>query len=253
MIDQTVYIGVDPTAGRRALTYAILDASMRIIQMRTASFDRVVATVLSYPSAVCGVDAPLGTNSGLLADPSYRAEIGLEPHGTTYTTYRVCEYELRRRGIYIYNTPGEDADLSDWILGGQRLYNVLMDNGYVVYPEGGRRRLFETYPYAAFTVLGGTSPYAKASLEGRLQRQAILHREGVNVPDPMRVLQEITRHRLLTGRLNLSGLYNEDELDALAAAYTAFLVDLNPAGTTAVGDETEGRIVVPTAALQDAY
>jgi predicted RNase H-like nuclease len=67
------------------------------------------------------------------------------------------------------------------------------------------------------------------------------------------VLEEITRHHLLTGDLPLAGLYDHDQLDALMAAYTAYLVGVKPGRISQVGDRDEGLITVPVAELKPFY
>jgi predicted nuclease with RNAse H fold len=253
MPSSTVYIGVDPTAGRRATTYVVLDEQLGILQCRSGLAEEVIAAILAYPVAVCAIDAPGSPNKNLLATPHYRTGIGLEPNRDNYATYRVSEYELRRRGIYVTNTPADTHRLSDWVIEGWRLYDQLRAAGFADYPAAGPRRLFETYPYAAFTVLVGSRPYPKTGLEGRLQRQLILFDMGVGVPDPMLALEELTEHRLRTGQLHLTSLHTHDELDALVSAYTAFLLDHQPENVIAVGDPAEGQILIPARSLEDTY
>jgi predicted RNase H-like nuclease len=93
----------------------------------------------------------------------------------------------------------------------------------------------------------GRLPLAKLTLEGRLQRQLVLYRAGVEVLNPMEALEELTAQHLLEGRVELPGLLGHDALDALAAAYTAYLAATEPDEVTRLGDEVEGQIVVPVA------
>ena len=253
MTVETVYIGIDPTGGSRPITYAVLDRDLNIRELADIDMDALLDAVEAYPAAVCGIDAPSSRNQRLLMNPTYRAGVGLEPDRDNYAGYRVCEYELRRRGIYVYNTPVEEEKIADWMLEGWRLYDRLQAAGFVNYPANGPRRLFETYPYAIFTVLAGSRPYSKMGLEGLLQRQLILYEEGLDLPDPMRVTEEITRHHLRTGQINLENLKSHDQLDALAAAFTAWAVDHTSQSIVAVGDPAEGQIVLPVAALSDSY
>ncbi len=73
------------------------------------------------------------------------------------------------------------------------------------------------------------------------------------MPDPMMALEEWTRHHLMRGQLNMADIYSHDELDALAAAYTAYVLAREPHNTTAVGDPAEGQIILPTGALKERY
>jgi predicted RNase H-like nuclease len=86
-----------------------------------------------------------------------------------------------------------------------------------------------------------------------LQRQLVLFLEGVDLPNPMRSLEEITRHHLLRGELPLRDVFPEEHLDALLAAYTALLVGTATERVVQVGDREEGFITLPTADLKSFY
>ena len=109
------------------------------------------------------------------------------------------------------------------------------------------------YPHACFSVLLEHLPLPKRSLEGRIQRQLILYKYELNIPDPMHLFEEITRHRLLQGYLPIDNLYQVEELDALVAAYTAWMAGTQPDQVTFQGDSREGQIVLPIAELQHRY
>ncbi len=251
---ERVFIGMDLTAGARAITYVALNARKRIVACADVDFNEAVAAVSACTCVVCAVDAPQTPNAGLLADPEYRARLGLSPRTSTYSSYKVCEWELKRRGIGLYNTPRDADEAPRWMQLGWRFYAALEAAGFVTWPAEGARQMFEVHPHACFTVMLGWRPLKKMTLEGRLQRQMALYRAGVGVPDPMAVLEELTPHRLLTGDLSLDGLLlDHDTLDAAAAAYTAWLAAADPTRVTRVGDLDEGVIVLPTAELKDSY
>jgi len=253
----TVYIGIDPTANRRPMNYAVLNDSLDLLAHGQGKLDEVAAVVRTYPSAVVAIDAPQSPNARLMKDPKYRARLGLPPKSAKWSGYKVCEYELRRRGLKLYNTPADANALPRWMKAGFELYNTLYSDGFQVYQPGSNapRQVFEVHPHAIFAALLGRIPLPKDSLEGRMQRQLLLYQEKVEVPDPMGVLEEITRHHLLEGALSLPLLYTHDELDALAAAYAAQVAALRPEQVTRVGDPAEGQIVVPIAPadFKDAY
>ena len=94
---------------------------------------------------------------------------------------------------------------------------------------------------------------APLSLEGRLQRQLALHERRVAVYDPMRIFEEFTRFRLLSGILPLGDLHSPGELDALVAAYTAWLAAKQPGSVTLLGDPDEGQVILPVAELKGRY
>jgi hypothetical protein len=111
----------------------------------------------------------------------------------------------------------------------------------------------EVYPHASYSVLLGVLPLQKHTLEGRLQRQLALYEQGLQVPDPMRFFEEITRHRLLKGILPLEELYSPGELDALVAAYTAWKTAVHPEDVALLGDPEEGQIVLPAVEIKAKF
>lgn len=248
----TVYIGLDPTAGRRPINYAILDGGLKLLARGLGKLDKVLEVIGAFPSAVVAVDAPQSPNAGLMSEAARRENYGLKPDGSTWADFKVGEYELRRRGIRLYNTPGEAEAAPAWMKLGFELYARLKELGYVIYQPGelAEKQMLEVHPHACYTVLLGRVPMKKDSLEGRLQRQLVLYREELDVPDAMEAFEEITRHHLLQGTLALPGLMTHDELDALVSAYTAWLAARHPERVTAVGDVGEGQIVVPVSASE---
>ena len=116
--------------------------------------------------------------------------------------------------------------------------------GYSEYPSIDQTsQILEIYPHGTFSALIGQKPFPKRSLEGRLQRQLILHNQGLDIPDPMRVFEEITRYRILQGTLTLEGLYSAPRLDALAAAFTAWIAATSPERVSALGHPEEGQVI----------
>jgi len=253
MPGDTVFIGIDPTAGVRHSTIAVLDGRLKILRLEDMPLDQIAEIVTGYGSAVCGIDAPISLNKGLMADQEYRRRLGLDAHSGSYNGYRVCEYELRRRGINLYATPRDVSQARTWMKEGWKLYERLRSAGYVEYPQSGPRRMFETFPHGGFSVIIGHRPYPKSSMRGLLQRQLILFDEGLDVPDAMLNLEEWTRHRIMTGQLTTHGLKTHDQLDALMAAYTAFKAEREPNEVSRVGDPSEGLIILPAPELKDTY
>jgi hypothetical protein len=74
-----------------------------------------------------------------------------------------------------------------------------------------------------FRALVGQKPLPRRSLEGQIQRALILYDEGLQINDPMDFFEEITRHKLIQGILPLENIYSSKQLDALVAAYLAWM------------------------------
>ncbi|MEO8355889.1 MAG: hypothetical protein ABI621_08245 [Chloroflexota bacterium] len=81
----------------------------------------------------------------------------------------------------------------------------------------------ETVAQDCFRALIGQELLSRRTLEGRIQRALILYDEGLQIPDPMDFFEEITRHKLMQGILPLENVYSFRQLDALVAAYTAWM------------------------------
>jgi hypothetical protein len=80
-----------------------------------------------------------------------------------------------------------------------------------------------------------------------------LYEQGLGVHDPMDFYEEITRHKLLRGVLPLEQVYSAEELDAIAAAYTAFVAARHPEKIVKIGDPAEGQVVLPVVELKARY
>jgi predicted RNase H-like nuclease len=167
----------------------------------------------------------------------------------------VAEYELHTRGISIPRTAADEAECSRWVQMGFNLFRGIKRLGYIAYPGEGEsaHQFLEVYPHGAYTALLEHIPFPKHVLEGRIQRQLVLYLNQMKVSNPMYIFEEITRHRLLQGILPLDGLHTADELDALVAAYTAWLAATKPENVTLVGHAEEGQIVLPVAKLKSHY
>lgn len=211
--------------------------------------DQIARTIEGFGrgQAVVGVDAPSGHRLDLLAPGSpVRAAIGL-PEGR-YERMRVCDALLFRRGLPLYPVPraGQQQETWEaWIYVGFELFGALEPLGRFAPPAAptyeaavadaalAHGRLFETYPDAIFCSLLGHRPSPKRTPWGLQQRIAALKHKGVVDED--------------------GGLWHRtlDELDACAAAYTAYT--LAAGHGTWVGDPQEGVIVLPAAQLLARY
>ncbi len=248
----SIYVGIDTTSGRKAFTYAALDRAMSVVALAEADFDEMVAFLATQPAAIVAVNAPSHVNLGLVRK-SLEAETP-GPHQLRGVDLRIAEYQLRQRGIAVSGTSSRQAQCPAWVQIGLELYGQMGRMDYQPYPvDGSPRQWLETHPHAAFCVLLGRTPLPKPSLEGRIQRELILYERGVGIKDPMYFFEEITRHKLLSGALPLDLLHQSEQLDALIAAYTAWLAAEKPGELTRLGSHPEGFIHLPAAQLKDRY
>ena len=150
------------------------------------------------------------------------------PGWATRGRSRLTERELRRFGIQSYGTPTRDRgthhQFYEWMRVGFETFRVADACGY---PRYGRERTrgtaIEVFPHATAVVLAGCLPPSGSSK--RAWRAAVLERAGVAV----------------------GGLRSQDQVDATLAALTGLYASAGR--VTALGDTTEGVIVLPTRRL----
>ncbi len=252
LFSKTTFIGIDPSGGRHPFTYAALDEDCRLVALAAGEVEQVLAFLGGQQATVVAVNAPRCPNKGLVRK---RLEIqSLTPGHLRGADMRLAEYELRERGISVSPTSSRPETCAAWMQTGFNFYRKLDDMGFKPYPsENATHQWLETHPHAAYCALLGQILLPKPTLEGRLQRQLILYEQDMGIRDPMEFFEEITRRRLLKGVLPEQVIYSAEELDAIVAAFTAYLTTSQPEEVVWVGDKQEGQIVLPVSGLKETY
>ena len=248
----SVFIGIDPTSSNKSFTYAALDKNLNLIALSDGELDDVTAFAAGQQSATVAINAPANVNRGLVRE-KMKKEM-LTPHKIRAAEFRMAEYELRERGIAVSGTPASVGICPAWMQVGFSLYRKLEKMGFKKYTtEKHSHQIIETHPHACYCVLAEDTPLPKPTLEGKLQRQLLLYERGVKIKDPMDFFEEITRHKMIKGTWPLDLLYLPEQLDAVVAAYTAWLVVHKPEQTISIGDSKEGMIYLPEKNLKQKY
>ena len=254
LFKESLFIGIDPPSGLKSLTYAALDKDLNLIALGKEDITGVVAFVGGQKAAHVGVNAPRRLNQGQMKLDAVRDRLNPQPKPGRFTGYRVAEYELIQKNIRIPKTPDKISLCPGWMKNGFLLYKRLEELGFKDFPaEDHKMQLLEVYPHAAYTTLLKKIPFLKKTLEGRLQRQLLLHSLSIDLPDPMRLFEEITRYKIMQGDLALDDLYNVEELEAIIAAYLAWKAAKDPDEILLVGERKEGQIVIPVKDLKPKY
>jgi hypothetical protein len=251
LFDKTLFVGVDPSGGRKPFTYAALDQNGKLAALKDGEAEDVLAFLAGQPSAIVAVNAASRPSMGLV-----RQDKNLPPLGVSGRSLdmRLAEHQLRERGINIAMTPSRKEFCANWVQNGFDFYRRLEGLGFVPYATADAlHQSLETHPHAIFCTLLGQLPLAKPTLEGRQQRQLVLYEQGLSIRDPMEFFEEITRHKLLKGSLPLDQIYSAEELDAIAAAYMAYIAGRHPERVGSVGDAQEGQIFLPVLELKARY
>lgn len=212
-------VGVALTVGRSLPVHG--DADWCATESRRELLDWLAGKA----PAVVAIDAPQGYSRHLLLR---------QKPGRTPSKSRVCDRELLRRHISVYQVPARgdvqsgDARLAAWMKTGFRYFEALKHMGFDMGLGGALPgsfgqppALLEAYPYAAFVTLFGRLLPKKSTRDGLFLRGRILRGQGVEWTD----------------------YYDHDSLDALAAALTAARYLQGRA--CPIGDEREGLIWLP--------
>ena len=238
-------MGVDPASGRKPFIWAVFNPRIEIIAIRQGSLEELITFIRGIPQVMVAVNSPRSFSSRLMEQAQYRQEISPSPRAGRYTSFRVCEYQLKIRNIRVIPVPHDLVKIPGWILNAFLLYQNLASNLEI--------RVIEVNAHAAYCALLGRIPFIKNTLEGRIQRQLVLADQGVQIHDPMMFFEEVTPRRILQGTLPEGIVHSPRELDALVAAFTAWQLRYHPEKTLALGDEDEGQIILPVKTLKDRY
>jgi hypothetical protein len=248
------FLGIDPTAGRKPFAYAALDNQLHLTALGRGNLDDVLAFSAGQHQAIVAVCAPRRPNQHLMERPEVRDSLSPPPHPGRWMNFRLVEYLLRQHNISCYKTPSDEKACPNWMKMGFTLYRHLERMGYQPYPsQGSALQWLEVYPHGSYCSLLGRVPLPKNTLEGRIQRQLVLYQRKIGIPDPMELIKGITPQRLLEGTWPMDNLYSPGKLDALVAAYTAWQAANHPKQITALGDASEGLVILPVAELKRHY
>jgi predicted nuclease with RNAse H fold len=239
-----IFAGIDLSSSRSEFAYAALDGELNVVALGDADMEQLLAILTQPGSAVVAVNAPSALNQGILRE-RMRMQVPA-PRQLRGAEMRVAEHELRALGISVAGTPTHLERCPGWMRSGFELFARLRMLGFETAPAGeSARQVLETHPEACFFSLLGKSPFPKPALEGRLQRQLVLFESGLRIRDPMNFFEELTRHKLLRGLLPTDEVYAPERLDALAAAYAAWLCTHVPGRVSWLGEAGEGKIALP--------
>lgn len=246
-IDRTTFIGIDPGDGRQPFTYAALDSERAIQALGHGPLAEALAYAAGQSEALAAINGPLAYNLGLMAQEALRGGLDPAPKAGEWTDLRLAEYRLLMRKAPVSHTPSRGRYCPKWIQRSIEAALGLQQVGYAAYSAGttGCGILEVQSEVGYWSMLGGIAPFQAGSLEGRLQRQLVLHDEKLPVPDPMNFFEEVTHFKLLKGVLPTKDIFSQAELNALVSAYTAWLAVNHPERVEAVDGLEEGQIWLP--------
>jgi predicted nuclease with RNAse H fold len=207
------YLGIDPTsASRRPSAFAVLDdqGGLRDLGLVREDGD-ILALARRWRPRYLAIDAPLSLPQGMCCLEESCPCAPASPDGL-----KAAERALLKEGIGLFRTTKRSI-IKAMVYRAMQLRRALEQRGYAV---------MEIYPYASKVRLFGR-PIPKKTTKAGCQW-----------------LRERLEH-LVPGLREHEGWLGHDELDAIVAAYMAYLHGRGQA--EAVGDREEGFIYLPKA------
>ncbi|KXK14509.1 MAG: hypothetical protein UZ14_CFX002001120 [Chloroflexi bacterium OLB14] len=248
LFTDTAFVGINLNSSNKHFIYTLLDKNLNLVALGQGDLGDISALVAGQQMATVAINSPANVSHGLVAE-----KISITKKAKK-TEFRLAEYQLQKHGIKILGTPSDEQKCSSSLRMGFLLYRKLEEMGFKKYTnESPPYQYLETQPHASFCCLAGGVPLSKSTIEGRIQRQLILYEHGVRIKDPMDFFEEITRHKMMKGIWPYELLYTPEQLNALVAAYTAWLVVNKPDQTLSIGNEQEGKIFLPVSELKEKY
>jgi len=246
------FLGVSIPYRKNHYCFCFLAENLSIRTLATGLLDEVLAYASANETAGAGVSAPAKLNQGLMGKEEYREKFDPPPPTIRWQNIRFAEYQLVREKVKVYHTPDRLAACPEWMRRGFILYERLSGLDFSPLAEAGESKFWlETPAEAAFHKALGKRLRSKVTLQGRIQRQLLLWRLGIDIPDPMRCFEEITRYRLARGEFPFANVYSPAILQAVAAAYTAWLAVNQPGKLVVIGAQKEGWIHLPARLIQE--
>jgi hypothetical protein len=233
------FVGIEPLATSNGFSFVSLDDNLSLLAIGEGTLKDIFSFLIGQKMVKVAIHAPafLGT-----AHPN---DLDDQTDAIPAKEYRTCEVQLWQKNIPCDFTAAKPGRLSAPLRLGYQLIQTLQQYEFSFSNQSAKQRsLIETCPAACYYQLLNTTMQEEPLL-WRFQHQLILHNLHLPVQDPMNFFEEITRHKLLMGKVSLESILIPEELNAMVSAYTAWLSHHHPEKVTSWGDESDGFLVLP--------
>jgi hypothetical protein len=258
LFSSIAYIGADLTPGKKSIHYAALGPDLELLARGQGDLKALLTFLSGQQQAVLAIHGPARPNQQILTDAGRREQYLIPMRKGRPGNMRVAEYTLRQQRLPSPQTPAQTADAPQWMRESFKLTKQLEKSGYKAWQPGADHphQFLEALPEHGFLAwLADDAPggvlLPAGSLHGRMQRQMLLYRLDLPVPDPMNYFEEITRFRILQGATPQDIILPAPALASLAAAFMARQAAREPEFLTLLGIPQEGQIAVPQALLDE--
>jgi hypothetical protein len=236
------YIGIEPLANANAFAFVSLDEQLNLLAIGEGGLKDVFSYLIGQEALLVGVHAP-----GFLGKPVGQFPLSPDISAPPAKSCRLCELQAWQESIPVEFTPAKASVFSAASRHGYQLLQMLQRYGFAFYNQNPANKiLIETQPAACYYQLINTQPLPEDAFLGRLQRQLILHEHKLPVQDPMDFFEEITRHKIMMGKVSLKSFLLSQELNAMVIAYTAWLFHQQPDRSRLFGNDSDGVLILPS-------
>ena len=243
---KSTFIGINIISNAPQFCMAAIDDNAKLIALSSGNLGDTLAYISGVKNAIVGINSPSNTNYGYVKKSKVIEDIKETNMKLSTYNMRICEYELFVKGYTPGFTPSSIKKCPKWVRNGFRLYKRCQELGYSISQiEINKKSLVEVNTETSFKKFANYQLLDKITFEGRLQRQLILYEMGMDIPDPMCYFEELTRYRLLNGNLPLEDIYQIEELNAICAAFSVYLLLQRNSLAEWIGEPDEGQIMVP--------
>ena len=235
------YIGIEPLINSNSFAYVSLDADRKLLAIGEGSLTDVFSYLIGQEALVVAIHGP-----GWMGRSIEGFDFAGDEAPPAVRSLRACELAAWRESIPVEFTPSKAGKFSPACRRGYQLIQMLLRYQFLfAHQTPANKILIETQPAACYHQLVDIAPLSDDTFLGRIQRQLILHDHNLPVQDPMIFFEEITRYKLMMGKVSLQSFLVPQELNAMVMAYTSWLFHQQPAQTRRYGDDADGMLIFP--------
>src|SRR5512133_69189 len=130
LFDANIFVGVDPSGGRKPFTYAALDPNGKLVALNGGEMEDVLAFIGGQPEVVMAISSPPCPSKGLVRQDEVRQNLPPLRISGRSLDMRLAEHQLREHGINVSMTPSRKELCTNWVQSGFEFYRRITTLGF---------------------------------------------------------------------------------------------------------------------------